>query len=150
MASLLRRHSLILLGLLLISAVAWSVSAQTPRGHGAEARDMELVGHDDLQGRSAYQPTIFDAGGNMLLPRSTRVGFLTRCNASHGSGRRTVRLAGQVGWYRTNYPDTPIYVIAQVDQILSKHRRICCHPPTSAPPDGPTGKQACPAMECTG
>ena len=31
MASLLRRHSLIVLGLVLISAVAWSVSAQTPR-----------------------------------------------------------------------------------------------------------------------
>ena len=47
-------------------------------------------------------------------------------------------------------PLMPIYVIAQLDQILSKHRRICCHPPTSAPPDGPTAKQVCPAMECTG
>jgi hypothetical protein len=67
MASLLRRHSLILLGLVLISAVAWSVSAQTPaRGHGAEARDMELVGHDDLQGRTAYQPTIHRQGGRFI------------------------------------------------------------------------------------
>ncbi|PYM11963.1 MAG: hypothetical protein DMD81_25445, partial [Candidatus Rokuibacteriota bacterium] len=33
-------------------------SGQAPaRGHGAEQHDMELVGHDDLQGRSAYQPT---------------------------------------------------------------------------------------------
>jgi hypothetical protein len=66
MASLLRRHSLIVLGLVLISAVAWSVSAQTPRGHGAEARDMELVGHDDLQGRSAYQPTIHKQGNRVI------------------------------------------------------------------------------------
>src|SRR5262245_19020939 len=66
MASLLRRHSLIVLGLVLISAVAWSVSAQTPRGHGAEARDMELVGHDDLQGRSAYQPTIHKQGNRAI------------------------------------------------------------------------------------
>ncbi len=66
MASLLRRHSLILLGLVLISAVAWSVSAQTPRGHGAEARDMEQVGHDDLQGRTAYQPTIHKQGGRFI------------------------------------------------------------------------------------
>jgi hypothetical protein len=65
MASLLRRHSLIVLSLVLISAVAWSVSAQTPRGHGAEARDMELVGHDDLQGRSAYQPTIHKQGNRV-------------------------------------------------------------------------------------
>ncbi|PYM74598.1 MAG: hypothetical protein DME03_13340, partial [Candidatus Rokuibacteriota bacterium] len=67
MAALLRRHSLILLGLVLISAVAWSVSAQTPsRGHGAEARDMELVGHDDLQGRTAYQPTIHRQSGRVI------------------------------------------------------------------------------------
>ena len=59
MASLLRRPSLILLGLVLLSLATAPGSAQTPtRGHGAEARDMELVGHDDLQGRSAYQPTI--------------------------------------------------------------------------------------------
>ena len=66
MASLLRRHSLIVLGLVLISAIAWSVSAQTPRGHGAEAHDMELVGHDDLQGRSAYQPTIHKQGSRVI------------------------------------------------------------------------------------
>jgi hypothetical protein len=67
MASLLRRHSLILFGLVMVSAVAWSVSAQTPpRGHGAEAHDMELVGHDDLQGRTAYQPTIHKQGGRFI------------------------------------------------------------------------------------
>ena len=49
--------------LVLATAIA---SAQTPRGHGAEARDMELVGHDDLQGRSGYQPTIHKQGGRFI------------------------------------------------------------------------------------
>src|SRR3989441_7523040 len=67
MASLLRRRSLILLGLVLMSLAAGPASSQTPtRGHGAEARDMQLVGHDDLQGRSAYQPTIHKQGGRFI------------------------------------------------------------------------------------
>jgi hypothetical protein len=67
MASLLRRRSLIGLGLVLIALAAGPGSAQTPtRGHGAEARDMELVGHDDLQGRSAYQPTIHRHGARFI------------------------------------------------------------------------------------
>jgi hypothetical protein len=67
MGSLLRRRSSILLGLVLIALAAGPGSAQTPtRGHGAEARDMELVGHDDLQGRSAYQPTIHRQGARFI------------------------------------------------------------------------------------
>src|SRR5262252_7738369 len=62
MISLPRRHSVILLGFALAGLAAAPASSQTPRGHGAEARDMELVGHDDLQGRSAYQPTIHRQG----------------------------------------------------------------------------------------
>jgi hypothetical protein len=62
-----RRRSLIVLGVVSISLAAWSASAQTPaRGHGAQARDMELVGHDDLQGRSAYQPTIHRQGARFI------------------------------------------------------------------------------------
>ena len=56
-----RRHRCLLglLGLVLVSLTAAPASSQAPaRGHGAEAHDMELVGRDDLQGRSAYQPTI--------------------------------------------------------------------------------------------
>src|SRR5207249_12118855 len=47
-----------LLGVRVGSLVARPASGQAPsRGHGVEAHDMELVGHDDLHGRSAYQPT---------------------------------------------------------------------------------------------
>src|SRR6059036_3180826 len=54
-----RGASLAVLGLVLVSLAAGPASSQAPaRGHGAEAHDMELVGHDELQGRSAYQPTI--------------------------------------------------------------------------------------------
>jgi hypothetical protein len=67
MTSLPGRLSLILLGLALILFAAAPASSQAPaRGHGAEARDMELVGHDDLQGRSAYQPTIHKQGGRVI------------------------------------------------------------------------------------
>src|SRR5262245_60736845 len=66
MASLSERPSVILLGLALMSLAAGPAASQTPRGHGAEARDMELVGHDDLQGRSAYQPTIHKQGGRFI------------------------------------------------------------------------------------
>ena len=49
---------LALLALVLVSLATAPASSQPPvRGHGAEAHDMTLVSHDDLQGRSAYQPT---------------------------------------------------------------------------------------------
>src|SRR5256714_11694995 len=67
MTSVLRRLSPIVLGLVLLSLVAAPASSQAPaRGHGAEAHDMELVGHDDLQGRSAYQPTIHPQRGRFI------------------------------------------------------------------------------------
>jgi len=67
MTSLLRRLSVVLLCLVMTSFAAGPASAQAPaRGHGAEARDMELVGHDDLQGRSAYQPTIHQQRGRFI------------------------------------------------------------------------------------
>src|SRR3989442_14875482 len=67
MTSLLRRLSVVLLGFVMTSFAAGPASAQAPaRGHGAEARDMELVGHDDLQGRSAYQPTIHKQSGRFI------------------------------------------------------------------------------------
>src|ERR671919_577448 len=62
-----RPFALILIGLALMSLAAWPASSQPPaRGHGAEAHDMELVGHDDLQGRSAYQPSIHQQRGHFI------------------------------------------------------------------------------------
>src|SRR5256886_15937018 len=67
MTSPLPRRSVVLLGLVLVSLVAAPARSQAPaRGHGAEAHDMELVGHDDLQGRSAYQPTIHAQRGRFI------------------------------------------------------------------------------------
>src|SRR2546425_13097319 len=67
MAPSLQRLSLILLGFVLLSLAAGSAAAQAPaRGHGAEGHDMELVGHHDLQGRSAYQPTIHQQRGRFI------------------------------------------------------------------------------------
>src|SRR5437899_11220722 len=59
--------SRIVVGVFLIASAAVPAASQpTPRGHGAEAHDMELVGHDELQGRSAYQPTIHPQRGSFL------------------------------------------------------------------------------------
>src|SRR5256712_9064184 len=66
MTSRLRRLGVVFLGLVLIALAPGPASSQTPRGQGAEARDMQLVGHDDLQGRSAYQPTIHKQGGRFI------------------------------------------------------------------------------------
>src|SRR5256885_10270677 len=67
MTSPLPRRSVVLLGLVLVSLVAAPARSQAPaRGHGAEAHDMELVGHDELQGRSAYQPTIHQQRGRFI------------------------------------------------------------------------------------
>jgi hypothetical protein len=65
MISRRRRHALI--SLVLALAAAGRAASQTPaRGHGAEAHDMDLVGHDDLQGRAAYQPTIHAQRGRVI------------------------------------------------------------------------------------
>src|SRR3989449_57271 len=62
-----RRASQAVLGLVLVSLAAGPASSQAAaRGHGAEAHDMELVGHDELQGRSAYQPTIHQQRGRFI------------------------------------------------------------------------------------
>src|SRR3989442_5012169 len=67
MTSLLRRLSAVLFALLPILLAAGPASPQAPApGHGAEARDMELVGHEPLQSRSAYQPTIHKQGGRFI------------------------------------------------------------------------------------
>src|SRR5438132_10971316 len=84
MTSRPRPLSVILFGLALISLTAGPASSQTPaRGHGAEARDMELVGHDDLQGRSAYQPTIFKQGDRFIA------------YVGHHGGKARNRLTGE-------------------------------------------------------
>src|SRR5256886_8343226 len=56
----------LVLGLVVTLLAAGSAASQTTRGHGAEAHDMELVGHDELQSRSAYQPTIHQQRGRFI------------------------------------------------------------------------------------
>src|SRR5947208_14018918 len=56
----------LVLGLVVTLLAAGSAASQTTRGNGAEAHDMELVGHDELQGRSAYQPTIHKQRGRFI------------------------------------------------------------------------------------
>jgi len=46
---------------------------QAPKiGDPPEALNMRLVGHNDLQARTAYQPTIFKQGGRYFRPAALR------------------------------------------------------------------------------
>ncbi len=56
-------------GLLTSCAAQMAVQKSTEgekSGHGAEQKDMRLVGYDDLQARSAYQPIIQKQGDRMI------------------------------------------------------------------------------------
>jgi hypothetical protein len=51
----------------LVSACVLSALAQSPKlGDPPEAKNMRLVGHNDLQARSAYQPTIHHQGNRYI------------------------------------------------------------------------------------
>src|SRR6187455_3242952 len=53
--------------LVMTAALAVPAKAQSPKvGDPPEARDMRLVGMNDLQGRSAYQPTIHRQGDRYI------------------------------------------------------------------------------------
>ena len=45
-----------------VLALGIALCATVAAQHGVEQRDMALVGHNDLQARSAYQPTIHQQG----------------------------------------------------------------------------------------
>jgi hypothetical protein len=54
------------MGLLLVLAAMLSAMLAVAPARAAEQRDMRLVGHDDLQGRSAYQPLIHHQGARWI------------------------------------------------------------------------------------
>src|SRR2546428_6595406 len=90
MTSLLRRLSVVLLCLVMTSFAAGPASAQAPaRGHGAEARDMELVGHEPLQSRSAYQPTIHRQSGRFIAYVGHHGGGMRKPRTWSAPGKRT-------------------------------------------------------------
>ena len=62
-----RRH-LTCLALTILAGVGVAAQRQAANGgeEGAESRDMRLVGHSDLQGRSAYQPEIKRQGDRWI------------------------------------------------------------------------------------
>jgi hypothetical protein len=62
------RHDMLSLGFsaLLLLCSDSRLAAQAPPGSAPEARDMGLVGANDLQGRSAYQPIIQQQGGRFI------------------------------------------------------------------------------------
>ncbi len=69
----------------------------------AEQRDMQLVGHDDLQARSAYQPVIHNQGGRWLA------------YIGHHGGLKPNPLTGKPEWSGTSIVDVtdprrPVYL----------------------------------------
>src|SRR5437016_6249232 len=66
--SVMRRFAFLVLSASLLSAVPYGGALAQ---HGAESSNMALVGHHDLQGRSAYQPLVHlhrvpDQGGRWI------------------------------------------------------------------------------------
>ena len=49
-----------------VAALGMALCASVTAQHGADQRDMALVGHDDLQARSAYQPAIHHQGDRWI------------------------------------------------------------------------------------
>jgi hypothetical protein len=65
-AMFLRRGFLVLIGALAVSAIPSALVVAAGPGTSPEAKNMVLVGYDDLQGRSAYQPTIHAQNGRWI------------------------------------------------------------------------------------
>src|SRR6202795_1448568 len=70
--------------LALITLLASHGAAQQPPAREAEQHDMRLLAHDDLQGRSAYQPVIHHQGSRWIA------------YVGHHGGTRLNPLTGQV------------------------------------------------------
>ena len=49
-----------------VAALAIGLSAGAAAQHRADSRDMALLGHNDLQARTAYQPTIHRQGDRYI------------------------------------------------------------------------------------
>ncbi|HEV8436592.1 MAG TPA: hypothetical protein VGT40_00695 [Methylomirabilota bacterium] len=77
------------LGLALLAMTAVEGHAQ----HAASAHDMRLVGHDDLQARSAYQPTIHRQGARFIA------------YVGHHGGQRLNPLTQRLEWNGTSVVD---------------------------------------------
>jgi hypothetical protein len=107
-----------------------TVAQQPPglvgRGHGAEQKDMNLLGASDLQGRSAYQPTIHQQGGRWI----TYIG--------HHGGQATNPLTGSLESNGTSI----------VDVTDPRSPRYLAHVP--GPPGGPEAGGAQMTRVCDG
>ena len=84
----IRRIVAIALGLF-VSTIPIGAQAQ----HAESSRDMRLVGHDDLQGRSAYQPLVHKQGGRWIA------------YVGHHGGQRQNPLSGKLEWNGTSIVD---------------------------------------------
>ncbi len=87
----------------LASAIGAQPPAGGPSGHAAEQMNMALLGHDDLQGRSAYQPVIHRQGSRWIA------------YVGHHGGRAPNPLTGRVEDNGTSIVDVtdprrPIYL----------------------------------------
>jgi hypothetical protein len=91
-----RRGITLVLGVaaLVVGAVAVAGGlAQTPAPPASEARDMDLVGQHDLQGRPAYQPVIHNQAGRWIA------------YVGHHGGQATNPLTGRTEWNGTSIVD---------------------------------------------
>src|SRR5216683_1415392 len=90
-------------------------AAQTVLGSASEARDMALVGFNDLQGRSAYQPIIQQQGGRFIA------------YIGHHGGAVLNPLNGKTEPHGTSVvdvtdPNNPTFVSTVIADLTSTHK----------------------------
>jgi len=71
---------LLLILLLLPTCAQITADSRVASGRSAEAKDMALVGYDDLQNRSAYQPVIHHQGDRFIAYIGHHGGLQGRCD----------------------------------------------------------------------
>src|SRR5437762_13685023 len=84
------RRKMALLGIVAVAlavTAGWSVSEVASQGgrlgHAAQHKNMQLVGHDDLQARSAYQPIVHQHTGGRWIASAGHHGG-TACTPTTG------------------------------------------------------------------
>src|SRR5262249_56009861 len=79
--------------MIIVAGSSTGLAQQAPLARPAEEHDMRLVGHDDLQARSAYQPVIHKQGTRWIA------------YVGHHGGQRINSLTGKNQWSGTSLVD---------------------------------------------
>ena len=95
-----------IVGVIAALLIGGPVAAQSPKiGDSPEAANMRLVGFNDLQGRSAYQPTIHHQGDRWIA-------YIGHHGGTDGIPKPVNPLSGQPEFNGTSIVDGPSEIFA--------------------------------------